>query len=121
MASHESLLEISSEPNPLLHLFASQERFSFLDQLVSSHLDVLVEEVASEDLLSVLEVKHVGHKEEQTKSGFSCELQVLIVEENVVVVKEQEGATSEEHQVLFIVGVVDIEIGHVIIPLSCKC
>lgn len=121
VASHEGLLEISGEPNPLLHLFTSQEGFSFLNQLISSHLHVLVEEVASEDLLSVLEVKHIRHKEEQAQSDFSCELQVLIVEENVVVVKEQEGATSQEHQILFIVWVVDVEIGHVIIPLSCKC
>ena len=31
MASHESLLEISSEPNPLLHVLTTEKVFSFLD------------------------------------------------------------------------------------------
>ena len=64
--------------------------FSLLNQLISSHLNILVEKVASKYLLSILVVDNVGTHEEKTKSGLSCELQILIVEECIVVVKEKE-------------------------------
>ena len=86
MASHKSLLHVSGEPYPLFHFLTSQQVLSFLDKLVSSHLYVLVEQVASKDLFTILVVKHVGGHEEKSEGGLGHELHVLIVEEDVVVV-----------------------------------
>lgn len=90
MASHESLLEVSSEPNPFLHLLAAEEVLTLLDELISTHLHVLIEEVAAENLLSVAVVKNVGGHEEETESHLGHKLHVLVVEEDVIVVQEQE-------------------------------
>ena len=90
MASHESLLEISGEPNPFLHVFSTEEVLSLLDELICAHLDVLVEEVAAEHLLAVTVVQHVRGHEQQTQCALGDELHVLVVEEDVVVVEEQE-------------------------------
>lgn len=90
MASHEGLLEISGEPDPLLHLLASQEVLSFLHEFICSHLDVLIEQVTSEDLLSVLVVDQVRSAEQEAESALGHELVVFIVEEGIVVVEEQE-------------------------------
>jgi hypothetical protein len=64
--------------------------FSFLNQLISSHLDVLVEQVASEDLLSVLKIDLIGEEEQKPKCCLSHKLQIFIVEKDVIIVKEQE-------------------------------
>ena len=90
MASHQGLLEISGEPDPSLHVLAAEEVLALLDQLVSAHLDVLVEEVASEYLLAVAVVEHVGSHEQQTEGRLGHELHVLVVEEHIVVVEEEE-------------------------------
>lgn len=90
MASDESLLEVSGEPYPLLHLFSSEDVFSFLDELVGAHLHILIEEIATEDLLSVLNVEQVGEDEGQRESALRHELQVLVVEEHVIVVQKHE-------------------------------
>ena len=90
MASHEGLLEVSGEPNPLLHVLSSEEVLSLLNELISAHLDVLVEEVAAEDLLAIAVVENVGGSEEKTQSALGHELHILVMEEDVVVVKEQE-------------------------------
>jgi hypothetical protein len=74
VASNEGFLEISCKPNPFLHLVALQEWFSLLNKLICPHLDVLIEEVTSEYLLSVLEVEQVGRGKQETESGFGCEL-----------------------------------------------
>jgi uncharacterized protein YacL (UPF0231 family) len=63
---------------------------SLLDELVSAHLDILVEEVAAEDLLAVAVVKNVRSSEKETQSALGHELHVLVMEEDVVVVEEQE-------------------------------
>jgi len=89
MSSHESLLKISCEPDPFLHFFTSQKGFSFLDELISSHLNVLVKEIASQDLFSVFKVESIWSEEDQTKSALGGELQVSIVEKDVIVVKEK--------------------------------
>ena len=90
MASDESLLKIGSVPDPLLHLLSSEQVLSLLDQLVSSHLHILVEQVATEDLLPVLVVKGVGGQEEHAQGGLGHELQILVMEEGIVVVEEEE-------------------------------
>ncbi len=90
MASDECLLEVSSEPYPLLHILTAEEVLSLLDELIGAHLNVLVEEVAAEDLLAITVVQDVGGHEEQTEGGLGNELQVLVVEEDVIVVEEQE-------------------------------
>ena len=59
VTSDESLLEISGPPDPLLHLFTSEEVLSLLDEFISSHLNVLIEQVASQNLLSVFIIKHL--------------------------------------------------------------
>jgi hypothetical protein len=90
VASHESLLEISGEPNPFFHVFSTEEVLSLLDELISAHLDVLVEKVAAEDLLAIAVVKNVGSSEKETQSALGHELHILVMEEDVVVVEEQE-------------------------------
>ena len=90
VASHESLLEISGEPNPFFHVFSTEEVLSLLDELISAHLDVLVEKVAAEDLLAIAVVKNVGSSEKETQCALGHELHILVMEEDVVVVEEQE-------------------------------
>jgi len=87
---HECLLEVSSEPYPLLHVFAAEQVLSLLDELIGAHLYVLVEEVAAEDLLAIAVVQDVGGHEQEPEGGLGNELQVLVVEEDVIVVEEQE-------------------------------
>ena len=117
MASNKSLLEISRPPNPFLHVVALQQVLSFGDKFVGSHLDVLIEEVASKNLLSVLVVKHLRVQERVAEHCLSYELVVLIVEENVIVVQEQEGGHGQVHHVLLVGWVINVQVGHVIIPL----
>jgi hypothetical protein len=94
-------------------------------------LDILVKEVASEDLLSVLEVDGVRRDEEETEQTLGHELHVLVVEKHIVVVEEQElkkkggvkggggyRGDGEEDHVLLVVGVVNIQVSHVIIPFG---
>eukprot|EP00351_Strombidinopsis_sp_SopsisLIS2011_P003694 CAMPEP_0116878416 /NCGR_PEP_ID=MMETSP0463-20121206/10180_1 /TAXON_ID=181622 /ORGANISM="Strombidinopsis sp, Strain SopsisLIS2011" /LENGTH=186 /DNA_ID=CAMNT_0004526643 /DNA_START=86 /DNA_END=646 /DNA_ORIENTATION=- len=114
----QSLLEISGVPDPTLHLLRLEQMFTLRNKLVSAHLDVFVEEVTSQHLLSVFVVKKVGDQEERSNSEFSGELQVLVVEEDVVVVQEHETGQTEEHHVLLVVRVVNVQVGHVIIPLG---
>ena len=92
MATHERLLKVSSPPDPTLHLLASEQVLALRNELVSAELNVLVEEVATEDLLSVLVVDHVGGNEEHSESDLGRVLQVLVVEVHVVIVKEDEGS-----------------------------
>ena len=88
MASHESFLKVSSVPDPSLHVLALEEMFSFSNELVGPHLDVLIKEVASKNLLSVLGIKSLRMKECVSKYGLRNELEVLVMEENIVVVEE---------------------------------
>ena len=90
MASDESFLEVGSVPDPLLHLLSSEQVLSLLDQLVSSHLHVLVEQVATEHLLPVLVVEGVGGHEEHSQGCLCHKLEVLVMEESIVVVEEEE-------------------------------
>jgi hypothetical protein len=62
--------------------------FSFLDQLIGSQLDVLIKQVTSQDLFSVFVIDAVGVVEEEAESCFGYELEILVVEEDIVVVKE---------------------------------
>lgn len=118
VGAHEGFLEIGSVPDPSGHGLTSEEGLSLLDKLISSHLDVLVKEVATEDLLSVLVVDHVGGNEEHSKGDLGRVLQVLVVEVHVVIVKEDERSQRTEHQKLFVVRVVNVQVSHVIIPLG---
>ena len=61
---------------------------SFLDKLISSHLNVLVEQVTSKDLLSIFVIDGVAGPEEESKSALSHELIILVVEEGIVIVEE---------------------------------
>lgn len=117
VAAHEGLLEIGSEPDPLLHLRASEQVLALSNELVSAKLNVFVEKVATEHLLSVLVVDEVADNEERTESGLGDESHVAVVEHDVVVVQEQERGEGGEHHELFVVGVLDVQVGHVIIPL----
>ena len=90
VASDQSLLEVGGVPDPSFHLLALEEVRSLGDELVSSHLDVLIEEVASEHLLSVLGVEHLGVEVRVSEHGLGDELEVLVMEEHVVVVQEEE-------------------------------
>ena len=53
VASDQSLLEISRVPDPSFHVFASEHVLSFGDEFVSSHLNILIEEITSKNLLSI--------------------------------------------------------------------
>ena len=63
---------------------------SFLNKLISSHLHVLIEQVATENLLSVLVVQSIRAPEKKTKSALSHKLVVFVVEEGIVIEQEQE-------------------------------
>ena len=118
MGAHEGLLEIGGKPNPLLHLIAAQQVLTLLDKFISAHLNVFVEQIAAKYLLPVLVVELVANYEQKTKSGFGNELHVLVVEEQVVVIKEKEAGCGGKHKELLVVWVVNIEVGHVIIPFG---
>ena len=64
---------------------------SLLDEFISAHLNVLVEEIAPKDLLPVFSVQNLRMHESVTEHSLSYELEVPVVEEHIVVVKEQEG------------------------------
>ena len=117
MASDESFLQIGSVPDPSLHLISSEQMFSFSNELISSHLNVLIKEVATKNLLSVLVIEQLRVHQRQTQHALSCEEHVFIVEKDVVVIKEQERCHGHCHSVLFIQGVVNIQVSHVIVPL----
>ena len=87
------------------------------DKLVSSHLYVLIEEVAAEHLLSVLGVEELGVEECVSTHGLGDEGEILIVEELVVVVQEEETHDGKVHDVLLEHWVINVEVGHIIIPL----
>ena len=88
MASDKSLLKISGVPNPFFHVFTFEGICSFLDKFISSHLNVLIEEVATENLLSVLIVYHLRMEEGISKDCFIDKLHVSVVEHDVIVIKE---------------------------------
>ena len=91
VASNKSLLEVGRPPDELLHVLGLEHVLSLTDELISSHLDVLIKEVASKYLLSVLSVHKLGVHESVTHDGLGDKLEVLVVEEHVVVIEEQEG------------------------------
>ena len=90
MASDESFFEIGGVPDPVFHVISLEKMLSLLDKFISSHLDVLVEKVASKNLLSVLGIKHLRVQESISEHCLSHELEVLVMEEHVVVIQEQE-------------------------------
>ena len=90
VTSDEGLLEILGPPDPFSHGWACKEVGSLLDDFVGSHLDVLIEQVASKHLLSVFVVVRLRCEEEGTQYGLANEVEVLVMEEDVVVIKEQE-------------------------------
>lgn len=92
MSTHEGFLKIGSVPDPLGHGFTSEEGLSLLDEFISTHLDVFIEEVATENLLAILVVDHVGSDEEHSQSDLGGVLHVLVMEVHVVIVKEDEGS-----------------------------
>ena len=53
VASDQSLLEISRVPDPSFHVFTSEHVLSLGDEFVSSHLNILIEEITSKNLLSI--------------------------------------------------------------------
>ena len=88
MASDKSLLKISGVPNPFFHVVTFEGICSFLDKFISSHLNVLIEEVATENLLSVLIVYHLWVEESISKNSFVDKLHVSIVEHDIIVIQE---------------------------------
>ena len=64
---------------------------SLLNEFISAHLNVLVEEIAPKDLLSVFSIQNLRMHESITEHSLSYELEVPVVEEHIVVVQEQEG------------------------------
>ena len=108
MSSHQSFLHVSSVPNPLLHGFSSEEGGSFLNELVSTHLNVLIEQVASQNLLAIFSIKHVGSEEHLNCEHLGDECEVLVLEEHVVVVKHSESKHTLEDHEFFVEWVIDI-------------
>ena len=53
VASDQSLLEISRVPDPSFHVFTSEHVLSLGDEFVSSHLNILIKEITSKNLLSI--------------------------------------------------------------------
>ena len=90
MGSEMCIRDSHLEPEPLLHLGAPKQVLPFLNELIGSHLDILIEQVASENLLSIPGIDEVGGKEEDAESSLGDKLHVLVVEEEVVVVQEDE-------------------------------
>ena len=116
--SDQSLLEVGGVPDPLLHLRAAEKVLTLLDKLIGSHLNVLIEQVASKDLLSVFEVLHLGLRKHESEHSLGYEMVVLVVEEKVVVIKEQQGGQTHHHCLRFVRVVVHVQVGHVIVPLG---
>lgn len=117
VASDERLLEVGAVPDPLLHVVALEKWLSLLHELVGAHLHVLVEQVASQHLLSVLGVQDLRVDEGVARDALGDELEILVVEELIVVVQEEEGHHRHIHHVLLVQWVVHIQISHVVVPL----
>ena len=117
MASYQSLLNTGSVPDPIFHVLALKGLFSLPYELVCPHLDILIEEVASEHLLSVLSVESLGVKESISKHCLVDEMEALIVEEHIVIVKEKEGYNREVHHVVLEQRIINVKVSHIIIPL----
>ena len=118
VTSHESLIHIGSVPDPLFHLIASKEVFALFNELISAELDILVEKVTSKNLLAILVVDEIADDKEGTESSLGDESHVFVVEHDVVVVKEDEGGTGSEHHVPLVVRVLNVQVGHIIIPFG---
>ena len=114
----EGLLKVGRVPDPPLHVLRPEHVLALLDELVSAHLHVLIEQIAAQDLLSVLVVDSIVGQEHETESGLGDKLHVLVVEENVVVVQEEEGSNGGEGHVAFVVGILNVEVSHIIVPLA---
>ena len=61
---------------------------SLFDEFISSHLDVLIEKVTSENLLSIFMVEGLRMEESISQYSFIDEVHILVVEEYVIVVEE---------------------------------
>ena len=118
MTTSHSLLQVSSVPDPFLHLIATKQVLALSNKLISPQLNILVEEIATEHLLAILIVQEVAHDKEGTKGSLRHECQVLVMEHDIVVVEEHESCDATEHHVLLVVWVVDIQVGHVIVPFG---
>ena len=116
VTSDEGFLKISWVPDPFFHVFTLQEMFSLGDKFICTHLNILIEKVAPKNLFSILVVESLGMQEGVAHNCLGNELEILIVEEHVIIVEEHEGHDWQVHHVLFIHGVVNIQISHVIIP-----
>jgi hypothetical protein len=90
MAPNQSFLEISRPPNPLFHIVGFEEVSSLSNKFISSHLDVLIEEITSKHLLSILSIENLRMYEGVSENCLSDKLETLISEEHVKVVQEQE-------------------------------
>ena len=118
MDTHEGLLQVGGEPNPPLHGLRVQQVLSFFDELVCAHLHILVKQVAPQDLLSVLVVDQIGRDEKHAQSSLGDKGQVFVVEEHVVVVQEDEGCRCCENGPSFVHGVLNVQVGHIVVPLG---
>ena len=117
MTSDESLLEISRPPDPFLHFFTSEHVLSLPDEFISSHLNVLIEQVASQHLLSVLVINGLGMEERVSEDCLGDEVEVLVVEEVVIVVQEQETSNTQVDAMVLDCWIIDVQVSHIIIPL----
>ena len=88
MASDKSFFKIGSVPDPSLHIFTLEKMSSLGNKFISSHLDVLIEEVATEHLLSILIVDQLRVEESISEDSFIHELHVSVMEHDVIVVQE---------------------------------
>jgi hypothetical protein len=61
---------------------------SFFDKFISSHLNIFVKQITSQDLFTILNIKEVWGKEETSQGHLGRKLHVFIVEEDVIIVKE---------------------------------
>ena len=86
VASDESLLKVGTVPDPSLHVLAFEKWLPRLDKFISTHLNVLVEEITSEHLLSVFCVQELRVQECVSEDGLGDKGKVLVVEEHVIVV-----------------------------------
>lgn len=88
MAAHQGLLKIGCPPDPALHLLTLEQMLALGNELISTELNILVEQVATKHLLAVLVIDEVADDEERAERGLGDECHVLVVEHDVVVVQE---------------------------------
>ena len=86
------------------------------NEFISSHLDVLIEQVTSEYLLSIFEIQLLGVGQRNTDKNLVNEGHVLVMQEVVVVEQPQERENTNGGGLSFIHIVINVQVCHIIIP-----